>query len=282
LSEATLLEQPSTDVATEPSNVTPILGDAESLPASTELPDSTPETPAPVVKDAAYFTGLQSQLDSGEPLTTEQRSDLGRHHQSERDRAAAATAARQQAVAAQESMRQKVVGLGPALKDAISKRLALDPTDPALELIGHDADTHISGLLQDITPIVHIPLIASFKEGIANLKGQSAETVSLLDSLEGADLLTTIDAFNKALWQKAQASSPNGKKVAELEAEVTRLKAELLTVDGQLKGKGSPSSNGRNAESGRSDEELMLDDTTDFATRLAIQARRTAALMGGG
>ena len=243
-----LVEQPL-EVAPELSDVTPPVGNEE-VPAATPEQPAAVETPTPVVKDEAYFSTLQSTLDAGEPLTSEQRSELGRHHQSVRDREAAAQMARQQAAANQQRIREAVTSLAPAIVEQAGKRLGITTDDPALELLAVDVNSRLGTVLNEIAPIVHQPLIAQIKEGIATLMGDTPEMRRTLNSLEGADYYDAMNAWGKLLFERGASSSPQGKKATELEAEVTRLKAELLRYDGAAKGAGSPSTNGRTPNTG--------------------------------
>ena len=193
---------------------------------------------------------LQQALDTGEPLTSEERANLRSFQQSQADHARAVQYAREQ----QRQNADRVKKLRDEFPDrlvsktqaeinaAIEEGRTISPT-----LLRNYLKEEADSLLAEIEPAVLMPREANIKAMIyratQSVGGNAAGVLQYMDD-NGYTYDQMVELHGELMQEIGKKQAPDAQEAGKLREEVTKLRAEVERLTGE-RGKGAPASGGR-------------------------------------
>lgn len=227
-------------------------------------PEAEPEPEAPAPPQPRSMAEIQAAVDAGEPITSVEREA----YRAEVNRQRAAAQAREHQRQRDAALKEKRESFAKKVNDTLIEEIQNANAQNRMlnvELLDMKLNRVRDDFLADIEPITLEPQKAAIRTKITqSIQEAGGNPQLILDWLEaqGGDLQQEIDVYAQVQAQIAARNSDAGQKLATLETENARLKAEVERLTSG-NGKGTVSSQGKGAVTdNRSTDDILLDPDT--------------------
>ena len=192
----------------------------------------------------AYYDALQSKVDAGEPLTTEQKTELSSHHQSLADRARARVQEREARAKDEARVSELASGLPARLTELVNLEVEAAQSEGraiSQTLLQNAFSGEVGKITRELSAVVLAPVAVQIKAKLLESVGgpNTSAGRAMAAELQGASFYEVYGAAVEHAYNMGQANTPAAKKATDLQKQVDDLKAENSTLAAKIQAQGS-------------------------------------------